>query len=296
MIQVASARRAAAFSLIEILTVVALLSFIIIGLMAMFTQTQRAWKTSMTQKDMLESGRMATELLTRDFLSMMPSLQPGVINFSVADNPLYAQNLLKPLAQGFPTPTEMRVNLLQEVFFLTHENKSWRAIGLRVDSPDLDMIQGGVGTLYRFEVGTVGLDANATNGNFLRFLGSVITNGAVPLIDGVVHFAVRAYDTNGIAITPLWYQQVGLTNAAIFNNVKALNSRIPDAWQSRFLSNAVPAYVDVEIGILEARIAEHARAIPNYAVRTNYLQKQLGSVHLFRQRIPIRSVDPKAYK
>ena len=49
--------RRGAFTLIEIMVTVALLSFIILGLMAMFHQTQRAFRNSITQTDVLEGAR-----------------------------------------------------------------------------------------------------------------------------------------------------------------------------------------------------------------------------------------------
>ena len=55
-----------AFSLIEILVTVAILSVIILGLVAMFNQTRRAFTSSMTQVDVLESGRSAADLLSRE--------------------------------------------------------------------------------------------------------------------------------------------------------------------------------------------------------------------------------------
>src|SRR4051812_38323136 len=48
------------FSLIEILVVVALLSVIILGLVAMFHQTQKALLSTTTQVDFLEAGRAAS--------------------------------------------------------------------------------------------------------------------------------------------------------------------------------------------------------------------------------------------
>src|SRR5690349_9405531 len=53
------------FSLIEILVVVALLSVIILGLIAMFHQTQKALLSTTTQVDLLESGRAAADLVVR---------------------------------------------------------------------------------------------------------------------------------------------------------------------------------------------------------------------------------------
>jgi hypothetical protein len=61
-------------------------------------------------------------------------------------------------------------------------------------------------------------------------------------------------------------------------------------------SNALPASVEVELGILEDRTLQRAESIPIANVRSNYLAQQAGKVHLFRQRVWIRNVDPSAYR
>jgi hypothetical protein len=66
-----------------------------------------------------------------------------------------------------------------------------------------------------------------------------------------------------------------------------------------FSSNAVPAYVELELGILESQALERYKSIPDVNnAPLNFLQNsnQTARVHLFRQRIPIRNVDPSAYR
>ena len=63
-------------------------------------------------------------------------------------------------------------------------------------------------------------------------------------------------------------------------------------------SNTVPASVEVELGVLEdthapARRRSAQRAPP---AQMNYLSNHVGQVHLFRQRVVIRNVDPTAYQ
>jgi type II secretory pathway pseudopilin PulG len=298
-----------AFSLIEILTVVALLSFIIIGLMATFSATQKAWRTSMVQTDVLENGRMATDLLTRDFMAITPSELPGVVNFTATRHAIYSLTPpALPLSQPYPqTPTapiEYRVNYLQELYFITQENRTWRGVGYRVDASDVNLISSGIGTLYRFEMNS----AQPSNGMLDAFRTNAVTNLLFsPIIDGVVHFVARTYDTNGLLLTTKLLSPTNAGGVYGFmqpngnlipphTNIAVAAGLIPDGWSCTFLNNAVPAYVDLEIGVLESRTAEHARAIPNDTVRLQYLQKQLGAVHIFRQRIPIRNVDPEAYR
>src|SRR5436190_20124464 len=62
-----------AFTLVEILVVMALLTVIILGLMATFSQVQRAFRLGMTQTDVLESGRLATDMISRELSQVAPS-------------------------------------------------------------------------------------------------------------------------------------------------------------------------------------------------------------------------------
>ena len=55
-----------AFSLIEVMVAVTLMSVIVLGLLAMFSQTQRAFRTGITQVDVMEGGRAACELMARE--------------------------------------------------------------------------------------------------------------------------------------------------------------------------------------------------------------------------------------
>src|SRR5215472_4077807 len=66
------------FSLIEILVTIGLLSFIVLGLLAMFNQTQRAFMSSMKQTDVLESGRLTMDMLSRELAQTTPCLFPDV--------------------------------------------------------------------------------------------------------------------------------------------------------------------------------------------------------------------------
>ena len=52
---------------------------------------------------------------------------------------------------------------------------------------------------------------------------------------------------------------------------------------------ALPAYVEVEIGVLEpATLAKFRARTNDLPAARDYLSKHVGQVHLFRQRIPIR--------
>ncbi|HEX5218774.1 MAG TPA: hypothetical protein VFZ59_04345 [Verrucomicrobiae bacterium] len=282
-----------AFSLIEVLVVVALLSFIIIGLVAMFSQTQRAYKLGTTQVDVLEAGRAVTDIMTRDFSQMAPAYQPnfglaGAINFRMTLHDAV------PLLQELPgNPGNPRTNLLQDVFFLSKENQRWKGIGYTVFDPATGLWPaGGVGTLYRYET-------NAYVGQPLWQVYSSFTNvwytnlNVTRLLDGVVHFRVRAYDTNGVWVDRLKGSASSGTNVYVDYKPSLI---LDEPYSFSFYSNAVPGSVEIELGILEERTLERAKSISDANIRSNFLAQQAGKVHLFRWRVPVRNVDPLAYQ
>jgi hypothetical protein len=129
---------------------------------------------------------------------------------------------------------------------------------------------------------------NFTN-NFFNFL--LYPTSGSHLMDGVVHLRVRAFDVNGALIGDP-------TSTNRFNNVytNALFG-IPVETGLIFYSNTVPASVEVEMGVLEDKTLQHAESLnASLTAQTNYLAQHAGQVHIFRQRVPIRNVDPTAYQ
>jgi hypothetical protein len=63
-----------------------------------------------------------------------------------------------------------------------------------------------------------------------------------------------------------------------------------------FTNNAVPAYVELELGVLEPAVLKRYDSIPDPLIASNFLAAHAGNVHLFRQRIAIRNVDRTAYQ
>ncbi|MGO8675897.1 MAG: PilW family protein [Limisphaerales bacterium] len=344
------------FTLIEILVAMALLSFIVIGLVTMFGQTQRAFVQSLTDVDLLENGRAVMDMLVRDLAEAAPADVSNAANFYV-EIPQQGENIhTQPLLQALPgtssTP-QLRTNYLQPFFFLSHPNqmwpdKAWAGIGYYV-VPDVSGV--GIGTLYRY-AGT-----NATPpaqpsaalppptpdyllpptcfmqthypNSFANALVNLRTDTSlVPwaapvsmvtrVADGVIHLSVRLFATNGFPImsdlNPLLYNYTAFwagywTNV---NNVTTyleyaqpilqasnhINLTCPDYYDSCwFMSNAMPASVEVELGILESQTYQRYRAIvsANPAAGAAFLSNHVAQVHIFRQRVPIHNVDPSAY-
>ncbi len=287
--KVVFARTRQAFSLIEVLVVTGLLSVIIIGLVLMFTQTQRAYRLGTTQVDTLEAGRMVTDLMTRDLSQLTPAN-------SLATNFFVALPNFAPLVQALPgnNPNLQRTNLMQDLFFLTRENRKWIAVGYFVRTNDrlndLSFPAGTSGTLYRFETNYT--DTFFRQNPYVFWRDFVIAQGnaarASRIVDGVVHFKVRGYNPDGH-----WIKTNAGPNIYTPTEAEYLYGEPPII---SFTNTAVPASVEVELGILESKEVEKARAISDATARANYLAQQAGKVHVFRWRVPVRNFDPAAYQ
>lgn len=306
------APRAAAFSLVEILVAVALLSFIILGLLAMFHQTQRAFRSSITQTDVLEAGRAFTEMLAREIEQMAPSHAPYTLNFFAEISGGFTQ----PLVQNLPGmgTTARRTNVVQRFFLLSELNRQWTGTGYQVLPPSPET---GVGTLYRFTATASRPGGNVLSSNFQFFSqiayqrsiqGIPMTNllGVDRVLDGVVHLRLKAYATNGFLVGVLGngvdsdcgFQSDPRSLYFPVRHTYGLRNTVYDPMQTAiyFRSNAVPAYLELELGILEPRTYERFKALGTPAAQRQFLEERSAQVHLFRQRIPVRNVDYKAYR
>jgi type II secretory pathway component PulJ len=307
--------RRAAFSLVELMVVMTLLSLIVLALMAVFNSTQQAFRASVTQTDVLEGSRTAVELITTDLRGLTPSggftpsSGPGsstnffyngyfldpVNFFATNNNNDYVNNFYEPLLQSLPGSSVQRTNLLQYFFVLGRENTKWTGTGYAVNSGSASPLY----PLYRFYAET-NVNANPV-GLYYDFLNTVYAaqwTNMSHLMDGVVHLAVRAFDTNG-----MW-----MTNGYNFNQRRTF----ANTWFSQpvsgevgfcMYSNMVPATVELQLGVLEDRALERAESLgiagqppSTVTAQWNYLQNQSGKVHLFRQRVTIQNVDISAYQ
>ena len=297
------------FTLIEILVVLVLLSLIVFALMAVFSNTQRAFRASVTQTDSLESGRAVMDLITGDLETMAPSygvsntfinngqlntLEP--VNFAtfVKTFPAYPGSPLLQSLVGSPSGA-LRTNVLEDVFILGKGNingvPSWIATGYSVTT---NLADGTLYPLYRFYMTT-----NASSGPwgqwglYNQFISFQYTNANLwsHLMDGVVDLTVRSYDTNGV-----WMIN-GYANPSFVpvpHNVY-FDQSIYGEMGSIFFGNAVPASVQVVMGTMEDHTLQHAEGLAG-ANQSNYLSNASGQVHLFTRRVWIRNLDPTAYQ
>jgi hypothetical protein len=335
-----------------LLVAMALLSFIVIGLVSMFGQTQRAFMQSLTDVDLLENGRAVMDLLVRDLSEAGPANVSNAANFYV-EFPQPGENIYAPpLVQGLPgtvSPPQLRFNYLQPFFFLSHPNqawpdKAWAATGYYV-VPDVAGV--GVGTLYRYTATNAippaqplpplpppSPDYIVSPGCFLMtyypnsFVNALISlrtdTSPVPraapvstvtrIAQGVVHLTARPFATNGFPIVsdlnPLMYGYTAFWASSNYNGSYVtyaqpilqasnhMNRAYPDGYDSCwFMSNAVPAYVELELGILESHTYQRYQAIvsANPPAGAAFLSNHVAQVHIFRKRVPIHNVDPSAY-
>jgi Tfp pilus assembly protein PilV len=279
-----------AFTLVEILVVVVLMSLIVLALMAVFSSTQAAFRASITQTDVLEGGRSVMGLIKSDLEPMTPSYL-NATNFYAA-----------VVGNSFPQPltgsSASRTNVMEDVFFITRQNQTWKGVGYFVRSNlSVSGMIGTPGVLYRFETNnSVAQFAQNPGLMFATYdqarmgnMGVNPTNGVSRILDGVMDFKMRAFDTNGFWIT------ANHTNLTVINVVAMINVNNPEVMLYTFYSNAVPAAVEVELGVLEDRTLQRAESLSG-AAQLNYLSNHVGQVHLFRQRFLIRNVDPSAYR
>jgi prepilin-type N-terminal cleavage/methylation domain-containing protein len=293
--------RAGGFSLLEVMLAVTITGVLVASLYAVFNQTQRALRSNVDQVDVLEGGRAAMELITRELADAAASGYFGEINFSAGIPPLWTEanpdsdKLIRryyhlPRAADYPAdlsgfrpssqglgPAQVRTNILQEAYWLRRMGNVVQAKSLRVINA-----RNGIGTLARFEYAVTNPPRHRLD-LFPTVAVAAATNYS-QMLDGVIHLRFLTYDQNGFPIVPL----PGNTN--LYRGVVRTNEVVaPAETRVQFLSNALPAYVEVELGVLEPTALTRFRAFPADSVfARQFLSNSVGQVHLFRQRVPIR--------
>lgn len=295
--------------MVELLVAMTLLSLIVLVLMAVFNSTQQAFRASVTQTDVLEGSRATMEMITADLQGMVPSYgvsnyvyangtasgSPyyGGVNFAVTNN-LYENRLVQQLPAALNG--SRRTNKLEYFFILGRVNTKWTGTGYYVNATNLNPIY----PLYRF-YGETNINANPV-GLYWDFLNTIYgaqwTNMS-HVMDGVAHLVVRGYDNQGYWLTngyPKWLWPVMAMTNRVANVDNVWFS--PPEWGEvgyTFYSNAVPASVEVELGVVEDRTRKRTETFPTLLGESNYLSGQAGHVQMFRQRVTIPSVDATAY-
>jgi hypothetical protein len=195
------------------------------------------------------------------------------------------------------------------MMFLTRYKDNWGALGFFVGGSATNSfipVTNGIGTLYRF--------SHFLNPPLFRLNTDLLIiqrqrfdlrTNASPLLDGVVHFSVKTFDPQGSPLEA--FGGTTFTNYQILNlrrnetqpsppglyNVVLQSEGYVNGWtRVLFVSNALPAYVELELGILEPQAIERLKGFPQAAQQQRYLEQHVGMVHLFHKRIPIRTATP----
>jgi len=263
----AAARSQRAFSVLELMVAVSLLALIVVALLAMFNQTQKAFRGGMAQTDVMESGRIAMQFLTREMQQIAPTMDPGAKNLV-----MWTAGRPSPSSTMDLSPTQTRVNQLQDITFMTRLNDEWMATAYRISNA-VD----GAGALYRWTRTYTNGVSPETLSNFCWVATALPAPTAAAtdtnfqfIADGVAHLAAYPYTTNGVAMTN--------SPIVVGNAIRGYG----------YPGNELPAFLDLELGVLELKtVAQfNARAPGN---RVAWLKDQANRMHLFIQRIPIRN-------
>jgi Tfp pilus assembly protein PilW len=262
-------RQLSGVTLLELMVAISVLTFIILGLYSMFDRTQKAFLGSMTEVELQDSGRAFTLIMTRDLEQMQPSGLVNRTNLYIA--PILVNN--SPIA-GFNQYSMMGSNLftnvVQEFFFLTHTSY-WNGIAylmqpISTNANDVMLFTNlGVGALYRYSTNVNDFYHKSTD------LFAVYTNSSAAdsqrMTEGVVHMELRPYDRNGNYMNP---------------------------YTTQFTNSVVPAYVELEVAVLEPKVLLQARSIPNAAAQKNFIQEttnRASAVHIYRSYFPVRAAN-----
>lgn len=301
-----------AFTLVEIMVAIAILGVIIFALYHMFNQTQKAMRSNQTQSDVSEKARAIMEMVSREIAQVQPTYSASIVsNVVVQENNFTGGLEYPPKVQKSPDRGDIRprTNFLYNLFFTTNKTNAWQGVGYRVIN-----VTNGVGVLVRYEKTLFG---SRPQSNYLAssFINEPITSTNYHHIsDGVIHLKLVPYDRNGYRLgfdttnrVPGFYnilrmaangtvnQNTNYSDTTLLTNANVIlqesYQKLPEETRYAFMSNAVPAYVDLELGMLEPEALKqyYLMLADQNPSATNYLSRQINKVHLYRQRIPIRT-------
>jgi hypothetical protein len=271
-------RHCHALTVLEMLVSTTCLVFIVLGLTAMFVETQRAFKAGVKQNTMADAGQTIIDMVSADLAQASDAQNPFITNLYWGWTANTSSNY-----QDYPTNI-FRTNQLQEIFVLVHTNTQWLGVGYAVSN----YAGTGAGTLYSY-VAMIN-DPITNNSLFLNFNTNVNNQTFPPnyfhrVADGVVHLKLRAFDQNGNENA--WEQGLDFDpNGASFSYPTTSTNSI---WLGYLEPAAgLPASVQLEVGILEPEAYEQLRGLPtNSPAQRNFLGAAGGKIQIYRQNIPI---------
>ena len=306
-----------AFSVIELLLAVAIMGVIIYALYSMFNQTQKALRNTETQSGVSDKARAIMEMLAREVEQAQPTHLSVVIRGDLHQvTNYYSQMDFLQRIQGDNrenSGVRRRTNVLESFYFTATETNWWNVVGYKVNHAT-----NVVGELKRyawtnnfrhhpvnFVTATAGFHTQSiTNEQFFHHIA-----------DGVIHFKITPYDArgyqlaynttnrqpdtyriyrtraNGAVMTPLTNYCDVATNYHANVLLQQFTNFSTNYSYTTFRSNALPAYIELELGMLEedALRQYYSMLSDNNPNAASFLSDKISKVHLFRQRIPIRT-------
>lgn len=267
------------FTLVEILTALAITTVIVVALVSMFNTSTKALLAANRMTDIWEDSRAAFGLLRSDISQATVGGRTNRVN-------LYAGGgVVASMTNQFVGSIDTR---LQEIYILSNDGGPWGATVYRVVR---ETANAGVGTLYRFQTNYA--SHSVASGDVLP-IDVPVNNLSHPLraaydssldaslnqfkklADGVVNLRLVAFATDGRAYT----------NTATLSPAPTDHEVYPD--YMTFWGQALPAFVDLELFVLEPDRIEEFRAQAGDIAKRNYLERHVGNIQIFRTRIPIR--------
>ena len=303
---------------------IAIMGVIIYALFSVFNQTQRALRRSETDVDVSQRARAVLEMIGRELEQAQPThgfwletrgAERIITNeFNMMGGMEYPPRVQRVTDRA---DIEPRTNYLHNIFFYNNKTNAWQGIGYRII-----YVTNGVGVLQRYETNQYGFRP-ISNSLARAFSNEPLTNFTYHHVsDGVIHLAFVPYDEEG---RRLGWDTTNLNflakhkvvrrgsggfiaqRSSAADNLNAgtnslnlatveLTQGDPDPSRQyatifNFRSNALPSYIEMELGMLQPETLEqyYTMLSDGNPGATNFLARQINKVHLFRQRIPIRA-------
>ena len=229
-----------AFTILELLVAVSVMTLVIYVLYALFNQTQMAMRKNAAQVDVNEGGRAAMEMIVRELSQMEVSGYPAItdeqtlLTYSGSKSFLsritpgnkalllaYQSDALTPEGDEEDRAQGFRTNILQDFTFTSRGDSGFLVTSYRVIH-----VTNGVGTLARYrtngtlrvtEPGQVQFNKTKLfNRNFFDPIVNASSEEAdyafEPITDGVIHLRISPYDQFGrsLGYGSMYYDPLGM--------------------------------------------------------------------------------------
>lgn len=300
-----------AFTIVEMLVAVTITTVITLALAAVFGQVQKAFRAGIQQVDVYEAGRATSDMAVQDLESMVALGSIDFTNFWTAPFQPGMYNTLGSLSEG----TGFRT-IQQEFLVFQEYNNVIKAVGYRLipdrRNADIDYSQAEdfirVSRLYRFEapVSRTALQRRPTEvwesivNAFLQDPNDEIRDVDTASVlyqfqeitDGIVHFRATPFHLSGRVWDKRledYYYDNRDPNLPRDVEVDSTSPRAGPAFTYAFSGDALPAFVELEIGVMEPAIIEEWRSIAeaNMQGASEFIRDQAARVQIFRRRLTL---------